>query len=158
MKKRPSYDQWIHIVALLVLLTGSIFVVFAPKWFTGPASTAQFDFTETGNIGATIGGITAPLVGLTTAILMYLAFYAQFKANTKQWEIIEKNEYRKDENEALNIAWKLYDNLRKDIESERYSNLKSIVTDPKTTVYDHKDDIISYLNLLYLSYWKRQSN
>lgn len=43
-----------------------------------------FDFTETGQIGDTIGGITAPFVGLLGAYLVYQAFKAQIAANEAQ--------------------------------------------------------------------------
>ena len=38
-------------------------------------------FYETGQIGDTIGGITAPFIGFLAAILVYLAFKAQIDAN-----------------------------------------------------------------------------
>lgn len=38
-------------------------------------------FNETGEIGDTIGGITAPFIGFFAAILVYLAFRAQIDAN-----------------------------------------------------------------------------
>lgn len=41
----------------------------------------KFSFNHTGQIGDTIGGITAPLVGLVSAILIYLAFKVQIRAN-----------------------------------------------------------------------------
>jgi hypothetical protein len=39
------------------------------------------DFTQTGQIGDTIGGITAPMANLLGAILVYLALKAQIEAN-----------------------------------------------------------------------------
>lgn len=42
------------------------------------------DFTETGNIGDTIGGITAPFVNLLAAYLVYKSFTAQIRANSQQ--------------------------------------------------------------------------
>jgi len=40
-----------------------------------------FNFSSTGQIGDTIGGISAPFIGVSGAILTFLAFYMQFKAN-----------------------------------------------------------------------------
>jgi len=40
-----------------------------------------FDYTKTGQIGDTIGGITAPIVALIAAILTFLAFWIQLRAN-----------------------------------------------------------------------------
>ena len=40
-----------------------------------------FSFDKTGPIGDTIGGITAPFVGLLAAFLVYKSFMAQLEAN-----------------------------------------------------------------------------
>jgi hypothetical protein len=82
----------------IVLIIGAIVVLFAPyiltrNWF-------GISFLETGQIGDTIGGITAPFVNLISAILVYLALYAQVEANKlvqkqiddqKQGEIEQKH-------------------------------------------------------------------
>ncbi len=39
------------------------------------------DFSSTGQIGDTIGGLTAPVIGLASAFLIYKAFQAQIQAN-----------------------------------------------------------------------------
>jgi len=40
-----------------------------------------FDFTHTGRIGDTIGGVTAPVIGVVSALLIYFSFRAQIAAN-----------------------------------------------------------------------------
>lgn len=40
-----------------------------------------FDFSETGQIGDTIGGITAPFIGFIAGYLTFLAFHEQYRAN-----------------------------------------------------------------------------
>lgn len=45
-----------------------------------PLLITQFsiiDFTTTGQIGDTIGGITAPVIGLISAFIIYFSFVAQ---------------------------------------------------------------------------------
>ncbi|MFM9952184.1 MAG: hypothetical protein ACKV1O_29910 [Saprospiraceae bacterium] len=64
----------------IVILIGIVFVPSAPWIFTMEWGWGRFDST-TGAIGDTIGGITAPIVNLVSAILVYLAFKAQIKAN-----------------------------------------------------------------------------
>lgn len=42
------------------------------------------DFSNTGQIGDTIGGIMGPFVAIAAAVLTFFAFWVQFKANTLQ--------------------------------------------------------------------------
>ncbi len=42
------------------------------------------DFSESGPIGDTIGGILGPFIAIAAAILTFLAFWVQFKANEQQ--------------------------------------------------------------------------
>lgn len=65
-------------VALIIFIAGIIIVCFAPYVFTrsGPIS-----FEETGTIGDTIGGITAPITSLLGSFLVYFALRAQIDAN-----------------------------------------------------------------------------
>ena len=64
--------KWVIIIILLV------FTFFAPILFT---SFNIIDFSNTGEIGDTIGGITAPFVNLVAAFLVYISFREQIKAN-----------------------------------------------------------------------------
>jgi hypothetical protein len=64
--------KWVIIIILLV------FTFFAPILFT---SFTIIDFSNTGEIGDTIGGITAPFVNLVAAFLVYISFREQIKAN-----------------------------------------------------------------------------
>ena len=60
--------------------------------FIAPSILTKFsiiDFTGTGEIGDTLGGIMNPFIALGGALLTYLAFYMQFKANKLQREQFE---------------------------------------------------------------------
>ena len=61
---------------------GLALVVIAPFIFTRQYIWDAFDFHNTGEIGDTIGGITAPIVNLIGAVLVYFALKAQIQANT----------------------------------------------------------------------------
>lgn len=61
----------IGVIGLIVLVA---FPFFATKNF-------WFDYNTTGQIGDTIGGLTAPIIGFFSALLIYLSFRAQIKAN-----------------------------------------------------------------------------
>ncbi|QXP72552.1 hypothetical protein H0I31_02285 [Tenacibaculum sp. AHE15PA] len=49
--------------------------------FTRPFILKNFNFSETGQIGDAIGGITASIINLIGAVLVYISFKEQIKAN-----------------------------------------------------------------------------
>lgn len=69
-------------IAFLTVIISVLWVVF------GPIIITQFSIVDfsggqnnTGVIGDTIGGITSPIVGLTSVILLFLALIKQIEAN-----------------------------------------------------------------------------
>ena len=77
MKEKKTFDTlswWLIGIAILL----AVFAFFSPLIFT---QNGGVDFTKTGQIGDTIGGIMGPFVGMASIIVMFLAFYMQFKAN-----------------------------------------------------------------------------
>lgn len=70
------------------ILIFSLIMVFccfaATLLFTFPAFTSRLNLTSTGNIGSTIGGITAPVIGIITSIFLYLTLSRQIEANSEQ--------------------------------------------------------------------------
>lgn len=70
----------------VLLIAGIIGVVFGPWLFTRQyhGDWSFFDFSQTGQIGDTIGGITAPIVGLVSIFLLWWTFRAQLKFNEDQ--------------------------------------------------------------------------
>ncbi|AZA91018.1 Uncharacterised protein [Chryseobacterium nakagawai] len=104
-----------------LLWIGIPLVLIAPFLFT--RSFGILDFTETGTIGDTIGGITAPIIGLIGAILVFLALKAQIQANILVQKQIESQEQdKKIENESLQLN-KLYENLKSSIDNFSYTTL-----------------------------------
>lgn len=71
-------DFWRY---LAVFLTIIILICCLPYLFT---EFKWLDFTNTGQIGDTIGGIMGPFVAIAAAMLTFLAFWVQFKANEQQ--------------------------------------------------------------------------
>lgn len=81
---RPS--KWlIRIVIILVL-----FSFISPLIFT---RSGIVDFSKTGPIGDTIGGIMNPFIGIASILVMYLAFYMQFQANKMMNFQFQKNQF-----------------------------------------------------------------
>jgi len=64
---------------LWFLFAGILLVVIAPYIFTRQLGIINFD--DTGTIGDTIGGITAPITSLIGSILVFFALKAQIDAN-----------------------------------------------------------------------------
>ncbi len=67
------------------LLLISVFLILIGFWMpfilTRGSMIKEFDFTKTGNIGDTFGGILNPFVSLAAVIVTGLAFYMQYQAN-----------------------------------------------------------------------------
>lgn len=64
---------------LIIFFIGIALVVLAPLLFT--RDWTNFSFINTGQIGDTIGGITAPITSLIGSVLVYFALKAQIEAN-----------------------------------------------------------------------------
>ena len=79
-------ERW----AKIILATGIIFLIVTPFLFTRTSLLPIIDFSSTGQIGDTIGGITAPFIGLIGSVLVFLSFKAQTDMNRKQFEAIDK--------------------------------------------------------------------
>ncbi|WP_074406653.1 hypothetical protein [Aquimarina megaterium] len=107
--KTPSFWRSLgFIVGMIILLVSSVYL------FTRPAIFSSFVLLEKGEIGDTIGGITAPITNIIGAVLVYWSFKAQIDANKKQFDILksEINESNKDRNYELVI------NLFKDLKED----------------------------------------
>lgn len=76
MKNNKSTN--IKTSTILLILAGILFLV---PIFTFPSINNFFNFSNTGQIGDTIGGITAPFINGLAAVLVFLAFKEQIKAN-----------------------------------------------------------------------------
>jgi hypothetical protein len=64
----------------LLLILGLIIIIIPPLLVI-PTFWGALDFSDTGEIGDTIGGITAPFINGIGAILVFIAFKEQIKAN-----------------------------------------------------------------------------
>lgn len=82
--------------AYVILFAGIAIMLIAPFIFT---RSWLISFKDTGPIGDTIGGITAPIVNLIAAVLVYLSFRQQLVANEIQIELIRSS--KSDENARI---------------------------------------------------------
>lgn len=70
-----KYFKWLCVPFIVILLL-PILLTKLPL--------CLFDFSDTGEVGDTIGGIMGPFVAIAAAILTFLAFWVQYKANEQQ--------------------------------------------------------------------------
>lgn len=69
-------------------------ILFAPLIFTSGAICERFEFLQTGPIGDTIGGCTAPIVGIVSVILLYLTLKSQLDFNKAQTNLQRDEQFK----------------------------------------------------------------
>ena len=77
-----TFDTWFG-VSSLVYAALMLIICFFPYWFTREW-TEELDFSKTGPIGDTIGGIMGPFIAMFASGLTFIAFWVQYKANQMQ--------------------------------------------------------------------------
>lgn len=70
-----EFWKWLTPVLIVILIICSFPYLFTLRTFTG------ISFDDTGSIGDTIGGIMGPFIAIVAAILTFIAFWVQYKAN-----------------------------------------------------------------------------
>ena len=103
------------------LILGLILICLSP-WIFTRSSFVGFDFTTTGQIGDTIGGITAPIVNLIGAFLVYLSFKQQLIANQNQKQDLLNEIKRSNESKKYDSIVHDIDSLKIDIENFSYNS------------------------------------
>lgn len=98
-------DFWAYLSAFIAVIG---IVCFSPLWFTKPGI---LDFRETGQIGDTIGGVMGPFVAIAAAILTFLAFWVQYKANEQQRKDIALERFESNLFEMIHIQQDITNNL-----------------------------------------------
>ncbi len=101
----------LSITILIISGVVILFSFFSPMIFVQD-SVLGLDFTTTGNIGDTIGGIMNPFIAISGVFLTFLAFYIQFKANKLQRELFRQElDYNKFENQFYEMLKLHKDNV-----------------------------------------------
>lgn len=88
-KKGKHSLETIEILIIILSVILLIFSFFAPALLV-KNSIDGFDFSNSGQIGDTIGGIMNPFIALAGVLLTFLAFYIQYKANKQQKELFRQ--------------------------------------------------------------------
>lgn len=69
------------------------------------------DFSNTGEVGDTIGGIMGPFIAIAAAILTFLAFWVQYKANEQQRQDIALERFESNLFQLIQIQEEITNNL-----------------------------------------------
>ncbi len=141
LKNWDALTIWLLVIAALIL----VFSFFAPALFVGKAITPELDFSETGPIGDTIGGIMNPFIALVGILLTFLAFYMQIKANQIQKQLFldglkaekekEKELEKKDAEYKLSLLNIDLETIIKDID-DKASRIKEFFEEERAKPYD----------------------
>jgi hypothetical protein len=78
------------------------------------AKHSWIDFSETGQIGDTIGGIMGPFIAIAAAGLTFIAFWVQYKANIQQRHDIAIERFESNLFEMIHIQQEITNGLRYD--------------------------------------------
>lgn len=142
--------------ANLLLFFGIILVATSPYIFTRHLGIVNFE--NTGQIGDTIGGITAHIVNLIGAILVYFALKAQIDANTLIQ--LQLDEQKKVETQRMTkvknlILWDLTEKIKpnalkikKEIEDYTQSQVQTGQPFATITHVDFNTDIFIAVGLI----------
>lgn len=107
MKREKTFDKgfwksfgWFLLIAVIICCL---------PWLL--AKHSVIDFTDTGQIGDTIGGIMGPFVAIAAAGLMFIAFWVQYKANIQQRHDIAIERFESNLFEMLHIQQEITNGL-----------------------------------------------
>ena len=81
MKK---FINWLEGNLGIIVMIGIILTLTLPGILSFPAFFSSLDLSKGKDIGSAIGGITAPVVGILTCLLVYFTFKQQVNFNAKQ--------------------------------------------------------------------------
>jgi hypothetical protein len=134
-EKKKTVILNINRTEIYIFLGVGFLLFILPLIFTS-VNISLISFRETGQIGDTIGGITAPFIGFGGSILVYLALKAQIDANDKiqkQFDEQKKIDYRQNFENIFfnmltihhdivkNIDFNTVEIIENDSELEKYS-------------------------------------
>lgn len=76
-----------------IVIGSLVAILFAPYLFTR-SSLCGLSFLETGQIGDTIGGITSPIVGIVSIVLLAYTLIEQLNFNVKQVQLQRQEQFK----------------------------------------------------------------
>ena len=121
-KKKDNKEEKINYPLIVLGLIGfGLILIVVVYTLTREAHSTTFDYTNTGQIGDTIGGITAPFIGLLGAGLVFISFLKQVEANKIQKRAIDEEIERSRNERNFNTYLGIVKDLKDDFENLNYS-------------------------------------
>lgn len=117
-KQRKVLSPWFMATIAIAMVFASIVL------FTLPAFWSVFNLSDTGQIGDTIGGIAAPIVGILGAVLVYMSFKEQLEANRIQRNALNDEILRSNNIKEMDIFIRLFDTVRDYFEGFEFNEKK----------------------------------
>ena len=105
-------------LSAFVLIIGVVLVVAAPFIFT---RQGFISFQETGQIGDTIGGVTAPIINMIGAILVFFALQAQVEANRIIQKQIDEQKTDEVQRKTSSNLFEIYKLIKEDFDNFTYT-------------------------------------
>ncbi|EAS19031.1 hypothetical protein BBFL7_00480 [Flavobacteria bacterium BBFL7] len=119
--------------AFIIILLNILVIIISPWLFT--RNLGWIDFTKTGEIGDTLGGITAPFINVLNAILIFLAFKEQRNAN-----ILLKSQVDFEKNKDIERLKRIRNLILYDLENRIKPNAEAIIPETKDCLDKLNDD------------------
>lgn len=134
----------LSVVLILIALLLIVFSFFAPDYFI----SHNCNYSDTGQIGDTIGGLMNPFIAIAGVIVTGLAFYMQYIANKIQVENFEKTQKDQLEQADKDLFIRLIDNLNLKVQNYSLASVSRMPvlssTIPSVQGEDVKTDIKGY--------------
>ncbi|WP_375437263.1 hypothetical protein [uncultured Hymenobacter sp.] len=136
--------------ALWTVCIGAVFSCFFPWLLTREYIFKSLDFTSTGQIGDTIGGIAGPLLNFTGLLVVYFSLQEQFRTNQDQTKNFKAEQRRSNNETAISSAFKIIDDLRKEL--DLIAKHQYLTDSSKTPIA-----IAKYTKPAFLTMWLQQN-
>jgi len=120
---------------LLYLLGGIALLFLSLYLFKQPAKWSAWDFSTTGQIGDTIGGVTAPIINILGAFLVYISFREQVRANRLQTLALNEEKERNENTRSFEHFQALFDKVIQSFKDLEFMVIKTQYTTHNPPTY-----------------------
>ena len=119
-KKSDGVSVWWFLAPSIVLL---VLIIISPVGLSQKGPDFLNLSTEgSARIGDSIGGITAPFVGILAVLATFWAFWAQYEYNKRQYKYMVKEQFDHAFYEMLSIHESITDSLRLEVAEQVFTN------------------------------------
>ena len=128
LSRRKKNVNWMKVFTFVMIAL----IVFAPLIFTRGLLCSSVAFNNTGQIGDTIGGTTAPFIGVLSAILLYVTLNEQRKFNRQQQRLAMEEQFKTMFFNLLNVQRDITSKLELSFFQLNYNTLEHEVVEKKS--------------------------